>query len=346
MPREKFTIDTNLKAVGSPLTAEFIDEYLRTKRTGALSGIGEAVISAAKTHGINASYIVAHAAVETGWGTSKIYRVKNNLFGWSAFDATPFSSAKGFPNRETCIDFVMGRINALYLTPGGRYYRRSACLGKPNPGGYGMNVHYASDPRWGRSIATVAEQMEQAFLRTAPSADVRSEVEDATSAMPAVEALLVRARSAAGRQTRYQLGEGGMNPGAAMPGTPSRGCDCSGFVCWCFGIRRQTNHPLYVRFNSGWINTDAMVHDAQHPTGFFTQLEGPSVGCMVVFPSKRPQRAYGHVGLVTAVRNGKVHKVIHCSSGNFTALGDAIQETGPTVFEKPETIYAWYDGIV
>lgn len=346
MPRERFTVDTDLKAVRSPLTAAFIDEYLRTKRNGALAGIGRAVIAAAETHGINASYIVAHAAVETGWGTSRVCRLKNNLFGWSAFDATPFASSKAFPSKEACIDFVMGRINALYLTAGGRYFRRSACLGKPNPGGYGMNAHYATDPAWGRSIAAVAEQMEAAFVRTAPAAEVASDVLEAASVMPAVDALLERARSAIGRHTRYQLGEGGMSPTAAMPGTPSKGCDCSGFVCWCLGISRKTNHPLYLRFNSGWVNTDAIIHDAQHPTGYFTRLDGPRVGSIVVYPSKRPQRPYGHVGLVTSVRGGKARTVIHCSSGNFTALGDAIQETGPDVFEKPETIYAWYDGIV
>jgi beta-N-acetylglucosaminidase len=76
-------------------------------------------VAAAKKYSITASYIVAHAALESGWGSAKIAREKKNLFGWSAFDASPYSSATGFPVRETCVDFVMGRINELYLTPSG-----------------------------------------------------------------------------------------------------------------------------------------------------------------------------------------------------------------------------------
>jgi hypothetical protein len=160
-----------------------------------------------------------------------------------------------------------------------------------------------------------------------------------------VEELLARARSAIGHKVKYRLGAGGIDPTSPTPASIDNACDCSGFVCWCLGISRKTDHPLYVRFNGGWINTDAIVYDAYHPTGLFFPLEQPRVGCLWVFPSRRPKRPYGHVGIVSAMSKGKVTKVIHCSSSNFRRYGDAILETPPTVFQVPDTLFVWYVGI-
>lgn len=161
-----------------------------------------------------------------------------------------------------------------------------------------------------------------------------------------VNELLQRARTAAGQGIKYKLGAGGINPIAPSPANLNRECDCSGYVCWCLGISRQTTHPLYVNFNGGWINTDAMVHDGLRQSGFFEQLTVPKVGCLVVFPSSPPRVRVGHVGIVTAVSSaGAVTRVIHCSKGNFTAFQDAVRETPPTVFNNPRTIYVWYAGL-
>ncbi len=51
----------------------------------------------------------------------------------------------------------MGRIDKLYLTPGGRYFEKKPCLGNTS---YGMNVHYASDSEWGAKIAKIARKIE------------------------------------------------------------------------------------------------------------------------------------------------------------------------------------------
>lgn len=158
----QFTIDTDL-TVPSGVTCAFLDDYLLGKKMGALSGIGCACVVAERVSGVNAVYLAAHAALETGWGTSRIAIQKHNLFGWSAFDASPYSSAKGFPNRDTCILFVAGRIRTLYLTPGEKYFRVAPVLGKRGRGGYGMNMHYATDPEWGAKIARIAAGMLRAW---------------------------------------------------------------------------------------------------------------------------------------------------------------------------------------
>jgi beta-N-acetylglucosaminidase len=154
---EPFSIDSNLKTRPSPLTAAGIDKYLTTMASG-LNGIGKPVIAAATKYGINATYILAHAIHETGWGTSSILKQKNNLFGWQAFDKTPFESAKKFPDHAACIDFVMGQVNDRYLSPTGVHFREKPCLGDKT---YGMNVKYATDPKWGEKIARIAQKLEK-----------------------------------------------------------------------------------------------------------------------------------------------------------------------------------------
>lgn len=154
---EEFSIDSDLKTRPSPLTAAKIDKWLKTMASG-LNGIGQAVMAAAARYGINATYILAHAIHETDWGQSKILKEKNNLFGWQAFDDSPFDSATGFPTQAACVDFVMGQVNQQYLSPGGKHFHGKPCLGNKQ---YGMNVRYATDPQWGWKIARIARKLEK-----------------------------------------------------------------------------------------------------------------------------------------------------------------------------------------
>jgi cell wall-associated NlpC family hydrolase len=157
--------------------------------------------------------------------------------------------------------------------------------------------------------------------------------------------LIARARSAAGRKTKYLLGGGGARPTTPTPGVT---CDCSGFVCWALGLARKTDNPLYVRLNGGWVNTDAMVADAFTEVGMFYLLEQPQVGAVIVYPSAKSGGGprVGHCGIITEAPAGFATKVIHCSSGNFRNFGDAIAETGLKAFDRQaSTIYAWYAGI-
>lgn len=160
------TLDTNLVETRSEVQCHFIDAYCAARGRGGLAGIGCMARFAQEKHGILASYVVAHAALETGWGQSRIAMEKNNLFGWGAFDASPYDSAKGFPNFAHCVDFVMGRVVALYLTPGGRFFVKAPVLGRRGRAGYGMNVHYATDPDWGRKIARIANHLEASWNRS------------------------------------------------------------------------------------------------------------------------------------------------------------------------------------
>ena len=56
----------------------------------------------------------------------------------------------------------MGRVNALYLTPGARYYDTAPCVGEGyGSGGFGMNKNYATGDDWGPQIASIARKLER-----------------------------------------------------------------------------------------------------------------------------------------------------------------------------------------
>lgn len=154
-----------------------------------------------------------------------------------------------------------------------------------------------------------------------------------------VAELIARAREAIGQGIRYKLGSGGMNPNASLPAHDNK-CDCSGFICWVLGLSRETNIPFYKKYG-GWIFTDSMVDDVNSNSGIFDRLALPEPGCIVVYGAGK---AIGHVGLVSDVSDGEMVSVIHCSSGNDRRFGDAIKETSPDVFMRPDALWGKFTG--
>lgn len=118
-------------------------------------------------------------------------------------------------------------------------------------------------------------------------------------------------------------------------------------MCWTLGTSRRTTQTSYVHFNDGWINTDAIVNDVRTTGHLFAPIITPNVGCIVVYPHDVALgRHYGHVGVVTAIDEDKVARVIHCSHTNYVKTLDAIQDTPPWVggFLCAAAIYATYIG--
>ncbi len=154
-----------------------------------------------------------------------------------------------------------------------------------------------------------------------------------------IQNILNKAKSAIGKGIRYKLGSGGIDEKFHLP-TKNNMCDCSGFVSWIFGLSRKTSIPFYQKFG-GWIYTDSMVADINSTTGIFEKINLPEKGCIVVYGAGKN---IGHVGIVSEVENGKMKKVIHCSSGNDKKFNDSIQETLPTVFDRADTVWGKYVG--
>jgi LysM repeat protein len=154
------------------------------------------------------------------------------------------------------------------------------------------------------------------------------------------DALVLRAKSMVGVHIDYKLGAGGKSPALDMPSDEGL-CDCSGFVCWVLNLSRQTDIPYYRNFG-GWIFTDSMEADIKSNAGIFDRLDKPEAGCIVVYGA---MGKIGHVGIVSEVKTGRMSKVIHCSSGNAKRFNHhSIQETLPTVFERPDSVWGRFVG--
>ena len=145
VPGPLFTVDTNL-TLPSGETAASLNQFLNGS---ALAGLGASFMQAETTYHVSARYFVAHAILESGWGTSAIAQYKHNLFGFGADDANPYVDAATFPSFDACIQYVAQFIATNYLTVGGQFYH--------GPTLRGMNVDYASDPNWAEKIASIAD---------------------------------------------------------------------------------------------------------------------------------------------------------------------------------------------
>jgi flagellum-specific peptidoglycan hydrolase FlgJ len=118
----------------------------RSKREAMIKLVDPALEAAQKYH-LNPVYILAHAALESAYGTSSIARSKNNYFGYGAVDCAAGKCAWTFLNPRIGILSAMALIKARYLTPGGKYYK--------GPTLQKMGRNYASDPLWATKISQI-----------------------------------------------------------------------------------------------------------------------------------------------------------------------------------------------
>jgi hypothetical protein len=144
------TPDTDVLS-SSGYAAWMIDEALGA--TTSLPKLGAAFMRAERTEKINARYLVAHALLESGWGTSDIARLKHNLFGYGAYDRGPWRYAVRFRTYAKGIAGVARRIHDEYLTASGRWWYGFTTL-------RAINRYYASDPHWAEKVAVLANVLD------------------------------------------------------------------------------------------------------------------------------------------------------------------------------------------
>ena len=129
-------------------SAEDLDKVfsLLNINNSLLENKGSTFKEAEEHYHINALYLLAHSALESDWGRSKIAKDKNNFFGITAYDTTPYLSAKTFDDVDKGILGATKWIKENYIDRGRTFLGNKAS---------GMNVQYASDPYWGEKIASV-----------------------------------------------------------------------------------------------------------------------------------------------------------------------------------------------
>lgn len=135
----------------SALSDSEIDAFIK-KSNSRSPFTGKAINAAAKASGLDPRYILAHAAVESGWGLSEYGRKHHNYFGIGAFDSNP-DNAKNYGNSGMTSGLVEGAkwIRKNYYDKG----QKTVYTMRYNGGKH----QYCTSTTWVTNIATIMEAM-------------------------------------------------------------------------------------------------------------------------------------------------------------------------------------------
>lgn len=163
------------------VSEETLNNYLDDK--GVMKGMGAAFIEAAKEYNVSEVYLVAHACLESGNGTSQLATgvevngtTVYNLFGIGAYDANPVGNgsqraySQGWTSVESAIKGGAKWISENYVnSPDGRQNTLYKMLWNPeNPGTH----QYATDIGWAVKQAVSIEKIFSSFTDATLSFDV------------------------------------------------------------------------------------------------------------------------------------------------------------------------------
>ena len=135
-------------------TANDFDNIIASKgynaSTSKMYGTGKYFKEAEATYGQNALMMFGTAINESNYGTSRIAKDKNNLFGYGAADSCAYDCAYSYNSpRDSIMDYAKKTGNSYSLATG-KYYYGSHYGNKAS----GRNVKYATDPYWGEKQAS------------------------------------------------------------------------------------------------------------------------------------------------------------------------------------------------
>jgi len=107
--------------------------------------------NAEQEYGINGIFLASIGIHESAWGTSRLARTKNNLFGYGAYDRDPEGCAIEFETYKDAINTVASALKKNYLTPSGSYYNGNTAAD--------VNMKYASDDEWSNKVYKYMEYL-------------------------------------------------------------------------------------------------------------------------------------------------------------------------------------------
>ena len=158
-----YTTTTNLKSFRM-LSKEELDAYLSYREKSDLLEYSEVIIQSAIDNGIDPYYVFSHFVHETGWGTSTIWKEKNNPFGIGAYDKCPLECAKTFESKEEGIQEGVKWIRDRYLCEKGESDKCKYSSNNLKE----MNIYYATDKEWASKITNIINNLNSYVLENYP----------------------------------------------------------------------------------------------------------------------------------------------------------------------------------
>lgn len=113
-------------------------------------------------YNINGIFVAAIGIHESAWGTSNISLNKKNLFGYGAYDSSPYSSSYSFSTYSEGIDLIARVLVKHYLNPKGTaIYGSETATGKYYNGNTvsAVNQKYATDKNWANKVYSYMEYL-------------------------------------------------------------------------------------------------------------------------------------------------------------------------------------------
>ncbi len=113
-------------------------------------------------YNINGIFVAAIGIHESAWGTSRISLNKKNLFGYGAYDSSPYNSSYSFSTYSEGIDLIARVLVKHYLNPKGTAtYGSETATGKYYNGNTvsAVNKKYATDKNWANKVYSYMEYL-------------------------------------------------------------------------------------------------------------------------------------------------------------------------------------------
>lgn len=117
----------------------------------ALYGLGDAYVQAEKQYGVNALFLTALTAQESGWGSSNRARTQNNLSGYAVYSKS--SEGRSFDSKTSSILATAKLLSKDYLNTNGKYYKGTDI--------HSVNETYCpnDDYLWANNITSIAKEL-------------------------------------------------------------------------------------------------------------------------------------------------------------------------------------------
>ena len=136
--------------------------YNASDKNNIFSDNVEAFYNAEQEYQVNGIFLAAIGIHESAWGTSQIAKDKKNLFGYGAYDWSPYESAFSFDTYYDGIEILAKSLSKNYLNPAGTilsngeiatglYYNGNTASA--------VNIRYASDTEWHNKVLNYLKQL-------------------------------------------------------------------------------------------------------------------------------------------------------------------------------------------